>query len=228
MLRPTLAAAVTAGGDMNAYQQIDADFLARFPQGLQDAEWLALAKKHRSLDSVLKLCRDGLAEPLLRAAIDSGNTAAVIDTCRQIVSRCTTVSTFEKIAFRNYLAFSDVHRPFVTALHALLYRFGEASFADFVEVLQLCRHDDNANPAKWPLVSCFLAYSDPQRHVCIKPTTIKRLAARLGVDIGYRSLPNFATYSRVQTMVLQFRSYSVLAADQNNIIAQAVMYCAAA
>ncbi|WP_174874987.1 hypothetical protein [Vogesella oryzae] len=210
---------------MDRYQQIDADFLARFPQGLQDADWLALGKKHRSIDGVIRLCREALAAPLLRAAIDSGNTAAVIDSCRQIVSRCTTVSTFEKIAFRNYLNFSDVHRPFVAALYALLYRFDETSFADFVEVLQLCRHDHNANPAKWPLVTCFLAYSDPQTHVCIKPTTIKKLAARLGVDIGYQSLPNFDTYHRVQAMVVDFRRHSALAADQNNIIAQAVMYC---
>ncbi|MEQ6291880.1 hypothetical protein ACFPAG_14820 [Vogesella sp. GCM10023246] len=210
---------------MNAYQQIDADFLARFPHGLQDEAWLALGKKHRSIDGVIRLCREALAEPLLRAAVDSGNTAAVIDSCRQIVGRCSTVSTFEKMAFRNYLAFSDVHRPFVAALFALLYHFDEASFADFVEVLQLCRHDGNANPAKWPLVTCFLAYSDPQRHVCIKPTTIKKLAARLGVDIGYRPLPNFDTYRRVQAMVLDFRQHSTLAADQNNIIAQAVMYC---
>lgn len=210
---------------MDAYQQIDADFLARFPDGLQDEAWLALGRKHRSIDGVIRLCSEALAEPLLRAAIDSDNTAAVIDSCRQIVSRCTTVSTFEKMAFRNYLAFSDVHRPFVAALHALLYRFDETSFADFVEVLQLCRNDGNANPAKWPLVTCFLAYSDPQRHVCIKPTTIKKLAARLGLDIGYRPLPNFDTYRRVQQMVLDFRRHSRLAAQQNNIIAQAVMYC---
>ncbi|SCK04811.1 hypothetical protein [Vogesella sp. LIG4] len=210
---------------MDAYQQIEADFLARFPQGLQDEAWLALGKKHRSIDGVIALCRDGLAEPLLRAAVESGNSAAVIDTCRHIVGRCSTVSTFEKMAFRNYLAFSDVHRPFVAALYALLYRFDETSFADFVEVLQLCRNDGNANPAKWPLVSCFLAYSDPQRHVCIKPTTIKKLAARLEVDIAYRPLPNFDTYCRVQAMVLDFRRHSRLAAEQNNIIAQAVMYC---
>ena len=212
----------------NAYQQLEHDFLLRFPHGLQDEAWLALGKKHRGIERVLQLCRDGLGEPQLRAAIDSGNTAAVVETCRQIVSRCTTVSTFERMAFRNYLAFSDVHRPFVAALYALLYRFDEASFADFVEVLQLCRHDGKANAAKWPLVSCFLAYSDPQQHVCIKPTTIKRLAARLDVDIAYRPLPNYDTYRRVQAMVQQFRAHSTLVAGQNNIIAQAIMYCAAA
>ena len=122
---------------------------------VEDEAWLALGRKHRGIDRVLQLCRDGLSEPLLRVAIDSGNTAAVIDCCRQIVSRCSTVSTFERMAFSNYLAFSDVHRPFVAALHALLYRFDEASFADFVDVLQLCRHDGKANAAKVAL--CMLA-----------------------------------------------------------------------
>ena len=99
------------------------------------------------------------------------------------------------------------------------------SFADFVEVLQLCRNDGNANPAKWPVVTCFLAYSQPDVHVCVKPTTIKKVASRLGVDIAYRPLPNFDTYSRVQAMVRDFRQHSVLAREQNNIIAQAIMYC---
>lgn len=213
---------------MNAYQQLDHDFLLRFPRGLQDEGWLALAKKHRGIETVQRLCRDGLSAPQLQLALASQRYGEVIECCRQMVGRCSTVSTFERMAFRNYLAFSDVHPAFVAALYRLLYEFGDDSFADFVAALQLCRHDGNANAAKWPLVTCFLAYSDVQRHVCIKPTTIKRLAARLAVDIGYQPLPNYDTYQRVQAMVQQFRAHSALAAGQNNIIAQAIMYCAAA
>lgn len=211
---------------MDAYAQIDHDFLLRFPLGLDDPAWLALGKKHRSINKVIELASTGLAQPVLQQALASDQLAGVIDTCRQMVSRCTTVSTFERMAFRNYLAFSDVHRPLVQALHDLLHQFGPDSFARCVEVLQLCRYDKNANAAKWPLLSCFLAYHDPQRHVCIKPTTVRQLAARLGEDIAYQALPNFTTYQRVQQMVQRFRAGSTLAAGQNNIIAQAIMYCA--
>ncbi|WP_293764000.1 hypothetical protein [uncultured Aquitalea sp.] len=210
---------------MTAWQDIDHDFLLRFPGGLADPDWQALGKKHKSVDSVMRLCREGLAEEAMTAALSENRLAELTETCRQIIGRSTTVSTFEKMAFRNYLAFRDVHRPFLEALFDLLHRFGPDSFTRFVEALQLCRNDNNANPAKWPVVTCFLAYSRPDEHVCIKPTTIKKVAARLGVDIGYQSLPNFDTYARVQAMVLDFKRHSALARDQNNIIAQAVMYC---
>lgn len=210
---------------LSPHQAIDQDFLLRFPDGLQDAAWQALARKHRSVDSVITLCSQGLAATTMQQALNDGNLATISETCRQIIGRSTTVSTFEKMAFRNYLGFRDVHLPFAQALYRLLHQFGPDSFAEFVEVLQLCRNDGNANPAKWPVVTCFLAYSQPDVHVCIKPTTIKKVAARLGVDIAYRPLPNFDTYARVQAMVRDFRQHSELAREQNNIIAQAIMYC---
>lgn len=210
---------------MDAFRQIDHDFLLRFPGGLSDPAWLELGKKHRSVTTVIALCQQELTQPKLEQAITQRRYADITETCRQIIGRCTTVSTFEKMAFRNYLGFGDVHPAFVQALHDVLYRFGPESFEHFVDALSLCRHDKNANAAKWPIVTCFLAYSDPQQHVCIKPTTIKTLAGKLGIDIAYQARPNYTTYQRVQEMVQQFRQHSRLAADQNNIIAQAVMYC---
>lgn len=205
--------------------QIEQDFLLRFPGGLQDPAWLALGKKHRSTLQAMALFDTALSLPTLAAAIAQRRYGEVIEACRQFVGRCTTISTFEKIAFRNYLAFGDVHEPFVRSLHALLVRCDAASFDDFVDVLLLCRYDKNANAAKWPLVTAFLAYSNPQQHVCVKPTTIKKLAARLGVDIAYQAQPAYQTYQRVQAMVAQFRQHSTQLVVDNNITAQAVMYC---
>ncbi|MDC7718406.1 hypothetical protein PQU95_14430 [Vogesella sp. DC21W] len=205
--------------------QIEQDFLLRFPDGLQDPAWLALGKKHRSTLQAMALFDTALSQPTLAAAIAQRRYGEVIEACRQFVGHCTTISTFEKIAFRNYLAFGDVHEPFVRCLHALLTRCDAASFDDFVDVLLLCRHDKNANAAKWPLVTAFLAYSDPQQHVCVKPTTIKKLAARLGVDMAYQAQPAHHTYQCVQAMVAQFRQHSTQLVVDNNITAQAVMYC---
>ncbi len=210
---------------MTQVAQIEQDFLLRFPGGLQDPAWLALGKKHRSTLQAMAMFDSALSLPMLAAAIAQRRYGEVIEACRQFVGRCTTVSTFEKMAFRNYLAFSDVHEPFVRCLHALLTRCDAASFDDFVDVLLLCRHDKNANAAKWPLVTAFLAYSDPQQHVCIKPTTVKKLAARLGVDIAYQAQPAYQTYQRVQAMVAQCRQHSTQLLMDNNITAQAVMYC---
>ena len=40
----------------------------------------------------------------------------VVDTLDKLISRCPTVSTFERMAFRHYLAYSDTHLPLIAAL----------------------------------------------------------------------------------------------------------------
>lgn len=209
---------------MDAFQQIDQDFLLRFPGGLHDPQWLALARKYRAVNKVRELATRLDADSLARA-LDSGRTAELIETTEKMISRCPTVSTFERLAFRHYLAYSDTHLPLLAALDGALHRFDADSFAQLVVTLEMCRHDKRANPAKWPVVTAFLAYADPDVHVSVKPTTTRQLAARLGVDIAYQPRPNFTTYSRVRDMVSAFRDASAVATGQDNIITQAVMYC---
>ncbi|WP_199153160.1 hypothetical protein [Chromobacterium sp. ASV23] len=211
---------------MDRYAAIDADFLIRFPGGFQDPDWQALARKHKSYAKAEALCQRELTRGKLDAALACGKLADTTQACRQIISLATTVSTFEKIAFRNYMDFRDLNQPFIQALRDVLHDFGPDSFAAYIDTLSLARNDPKANAAKWPIVTCFLACFDPQRHVCIKPTTIKKVAARLGVDLHYQSRPNFECYRAVQDMVLDFRRHSAVAADVDNTLAQAVMYCA--
>ncbi|PRP69635.1 hypothetical protein BUE93_16365 [Chromobacterium amazonense] len=211
---------------MDRYAAIDADFLARFPGGFQDPDWQTLARRHKSHAKAEALCQRELTRDKLDAALESGKLADVTQACRQILSLATTVSTFEKIAFRNFMDQRDLNQPFVQALRDVLHDFGPASFAAYVDTLSLARNDPKANAAKWPIATCFLACFDPQVHVCIKPTTIKKVAARLAVELHYQSRPNYACYRAVQDMVLDFRRYSAVAADVDNTLAQAVMYCA--
>ncbi len=210
---------------MDRYAAIDADFLVRFPGGFQDPDWIALARKHKSYAKAEALCQRELTRDKLDAALASGKLADATQACRQIISLATTVSTFEKIAFRNYMDQRDLNLPFVQALRDVLHDFGPASFETYVDTLAMARMDPKANAAKWPIVSCFLACFDPQRHVCVKPTTIKKVAARLGADIHYQSRPNHECYEAVRQMVLDFRRHSSVAADVDNTLAQAVMYC---
>ncbi|WP_440027496.1 hypothetical protein [Chromobacterium amazonense] len=210
---------------MDRYAAIDADFLVRFPGGFQDPDWIALARKHKSYAKAEALCQRELTRGKLDAALESGKLADATQACRQIISLATTVSTFEKIAFRNFMDNRDLNQPFIQALRDVLHDFGPASFETYVDTLAMARTDPKANAAKWPIVSCFLACFDPQRHVCIKPTTVKKVAARLGVDIHYQSRPNYECYEAVRRMVLDFRSRSAVAADVDNTLAQAVMYC---
>ncbi|POZ63998.1 hypothetical protein [Chromobacterium alticapitis] len=210
---------------MDRYATMDADFLARFPGGFQDPDWQALARKHKSYAKAEALCQSELTRDKLDAALASGKLADVTHACRQIISLASTVSTFEKIAFRNYMDNRDLNLPFVQALRDVLHDFGPDSFAAYVDTLAMARMDPKANAAKWPIVSCFLACFDPQVHVCIKPTTVKKVAERLGVELHYQSRPNYECYRAVQDMVLDFRRHSTVAAEVDNTLAQAVMYC---
>lgn len=136
-------------------------------------------QKYRVVDKVRELAAS-LDAATLAQALDSGRTTTVVDTLDKLISRCPTVSTFERMAFRHYLAYSDTHLPLIAALDGVWRRCEAETFEQLVSVLEMCRHDKCANPAKWPVVTAFLAYADPDAHVHIKPTTTRQLAARLG------------------------------------------------
>ncbi len=51
--------------------------------------------------------------------------------------------------------------------------------------------------AKWPVATLIPFAAQPRRHLIVKPTLVKRAAARLGFPLDYASRPNAATYAAV-------------------------------
>lgn len=207
---------------MNA-TMIDKMFLQIFPLGLNDDHFTQLAKKHKSSDKILEMVKQ-----IDLKQFDSDSPTVIrqnIATITKLVTKSTMISTFEKLAFKNYMQNASYHALFLKSLKELIMHNNEDQFNDFVDVLSLQKNEYNANIAKWPIISFFLLYFNPNQEVLVKPTTIKKLAHFLNYEIDYKPLPNFHTYALIRDMVMAYKRQSKICAEQNNITVQAIMYC---
>lgn len=202
---------------------IEQSFLRQFPNGLQDDEFKMLGKKHQSSDRIIKMFKESITIKNLTTRNESIQEETMKSIIKAI-SQSTLISTFEKVAFKNYIKDTKIHKPFMEALANMLHDCNEDTMNAFVHVCSLKKNETNANIAKWPIVTFFLAYFDPQNEIFIKPTTIKQVAYIMNVDIEYQALPNFNTYKKARKMILDFKQQSSLVHDENNIMVQAIMY----
>ena len=51
-------------------------------------------------------------------------------------------------------------------------------------------------PMSWPIVTALPYIAQPETHMFLKPASMRNASAGLGVDIKFKSAPNFATYDR--------------------------------
>lgn len=201
---------------------IDRMFLNRFEGGLEDAAFLEMKKRHKSSDKILLM-----ASSLVYDDFISSNAilrAHQLDILIKMVKASTMISTFEKLAFQNYMSNPNMHAVFLASLRELLVTNNADNFNDFVDVLLMQKHEYNANIAKWPIITFFLVYCKPYDEVMVKPVTIKMIAHFLNVDISYKPLPNFDTYQKIRQMVMQYKAQSDICQDETNIVVQAIMY----
>lgn len=206
----------------NRYQYIDDLFLLKYPDGLEDEEYLNNAKRHRNTFKVIEMCQNFDLEQLVLK--DSYHQNLCIDFMIKIITMSSTVSVFEKVAFKNYLADKRVWDEFLENLYLMLSDLNEQTFNNFVYTLMLKKHEKNANPAKWPVITFILQMFYPNDEVFVKPTTIKKVILFLESGIVYKSIPNFQTYAEIRELILDFKKHSALAKNQNNIVAQAILY----
>jgi hypothetical protein len=208
-----------------SYEDIDNLFISLFPLGLQDKKWLDLGKRHQNAYlRLVDLFKQELSKQNIEDHLEKGDYKYIAEQATKVIQKSTMVSLFEKIAFRNFIEQTSIHRDFADSLYALLYNDYKKNFAQFVGVLGSLKDYKNANAAKWTVVSAFLCHSNPYEHVFIKPTTVKNIALFLGIDISYNSSPNIETYEKVRNMILDYKKVSKIAKEQDNIIAQAIMY----
>ncbi|TLG72943.1 hypothetical protein [Culicoidibacter larvae] len=205
--------------------RIEHKFLQIFPEGLSGDDWNNAGKRHNP-DKIFEIFQTELTKEALELTLDSGDYEETIDAITAAVRRVSVISVFEKFAFKNYIAHQEIHGPFLEALYQFMYNFNEESFDGLVSVLLRYRHEKNTNPAKWPVVSFFKAYADPDNYVFVKPNTVKGEARVMEWDIQYKSMPNYQTYMQVMEMVKAFRKHSTLCQNENLMITQAVMFCA--
>jgi len=204
---------------------IDKMFLSFYPQALASPGWLDVEKKHKKAsDKVLKLAAEHLQLHNFENALQ-GSNADILQHATAMVSISTTVSTFEKIAFRNFINTRSVQQDFIEGLKNFLYNYNEESFEQFIYTLSKVRHEvNNSNAAKWTIATLFLVAHNPNKFSFMKPTTAKNIAQLMGANISYNSYPNIHTYTLFNDIINKYKNETTIAGVDNNIIAQAIIY----
>lgn len=211
---------------LDQIKNIENKFLILFPNAFEDKEWLKLVKKHdkKIIDEIFK---KSLSKNQMREDIEKGNIENIINACKKAVQNSTTISMFEKIAFRNYMTDKSLHKEFAKTLYLLLHVDYTKYLSKFVYILTKTRNTiGNSNCAKWTIVTFFLSYSDGDTHVFLKPNTAKKTSHYFSIDINYQAYPNLETYEKFRNIIIQYKEHCTLTKNDPNIKSQAVIFCA--
>ncbi len=203
---------------------VDFAFLERFPNGLQDEEWIALGNKHKN-GNLVQQVKENFSKENLSKLIKEKKYDEICEISLKLLKRASVVSVFEKVAFGNYMAHEEIHKDFALGLYDIIHNFNQESFEKFALLLARYRTEKNSNVAKWTVLTFFISFYDRERFVFIKPTTTKKIANALKTDICYSSYPTYETYDKVYNMIMDFREESDLCRGQDTMLTEAVLYC---
>ncbi len=206
---------------MNA-KVIDNQFLEAFPNGFEDQRWNELGKKHNP-NKIFNIFNNEFSKQSFKTLLDEESYEEICEIALKLVKSASVVSVFEKVAFTNFMKYESTSE-FCNALFNFLYAYNEQSFETFVSILARHKNQKNANAAKWPIVSFFKAYQDPNNYVLVKPNTVKAVAKALDYDISYQSYPNVETYNKVLEMVKSYKKDSSVCKSSSLMLTQAVLF----
>ncbi len=208
------------------FNSIDNEFLFRFPGGFDDPQWAAGEKKYGKTKKINEILDTELSEIKMEELIEYGEFSVIAESVLKLIRTAAIISVFEKVAFSNFVKERDTHEPLALALYDLLYHFDENSFEQMVGVLGMYKQDKSMNVLKWPILTIFNSYRDPNNHVLVKPNTVKAISKAVGYDISYTPRPNYSTYTKILNMVKDYRDSSNICKDRNLRTAETVMYIA--
>ena len=88
---------------------------------------------------------------------------------------------------------------FLIALADLLEapRPSAAQYAGYLAAFAALESPAKTTPLTWSIVTALPFIAHPERHMVVKPVTMRAAAAGLGFDLHYKAAPNWATYDRV-------------------------------
>ncbi len=171
-------------------------FLLQFPGGFHDPTYLEWERDykwqtHRRWQQ--ELPRDTFRKLLAQRQFSEAASRAVRV---EQGSRHPMLFSFEKMALRDALRSPQGAKDFTEGLYDYLHGRAtlERRFERWVEaVASLPRRQTRV--LTWPLVTVFGFIAQPERHMFLKPNTMRAAALAYGYDLPYQSRPSWETYS---------------------------------
>ena len=181
-------------------------FLEAFPKGFAGPKYLAESKRKGDSEFKWRAAHDAFVEEL---GGGEGERLLAADDVGELVRRALRVErdvglvhpSPEKANLKGAFKDKAAARTFFEALFQLIAvappdraRFDRLASA-------VAALPQGASPAlAWPLTTGFAFIARPDRHMLMRPKATSDAAARLGFDIGYDSVPNWATYSALLSL----------------------------
>ena len=175
-------------------------FLRFFPKGFYDPKYVDWERGYKW--EAHERWEATLARDVHRDLINEGNFAEVARRAVSIESRTNLLFSFEKMALRDAVRPGPGARAFAEGLYDFLYGRGSdrTKFERWCEVIAgLPRRQTRV--LTWPLVTVFGFIALPDVHFFLKPMVTRAAARQYGFDFGYRSGPNWDTYSQLLDFV---------------------------
>jgi hypothetical protein len=173
-------------------------FLRFFPDGFSDEDYIETERDYKWQCHLL--WRESLNEGEFGALLRAGRHDEIAARALRIEqrSRYSMLFSFEKMALRDAVRSSHGAQTFAAALFAYLHGKGELEprFEAWVDaVASLPRKQTRV--LTWPVVTVFGFIAQPDRHIFVKPNTLRAAARAYGFDLEYQSRPDWRTYSSV-------------------------------
>lgn len=190
------------------FEQGVAAFLARFPQGFYDPEYIGDMKKgERHYKWVAhEFYEECLGHGRFRQLLASkpSNLVTEVERC---ISKVNLLYPMEAAALRDALRVDEAAVPFLTRLAELLEAetITEQVYTPYAKAV--CDLPAERGPvAKWTVATIIPFLAQPSRHMFLKPKITQSAAAALGFQLNYRAQPNWLTYKCLLQMSETYKS----------------------
>lgn len=176
------------------------NFLLKFPNGFQDANFLE--KEVYNKQNISEFAHESLNQAIYNELLAQSAYTEITHLIKSIIHKDTfsMIDRFEKIILIESLENKQFQQLFAYALYDLLY--GDAddfdkNFMEFAHILS------DMNAGKWTIMTYFLFIFYPQKHIFLKPTVTQNVAKICEFNLHYEAVLNIVTYHHV----LKFANY---------------------
>jgi len=171
-------------------------FLRQFPGGFRDPTYLDWERDYK-WETHLRW-QEALPRDTFRRLLRAGDfeEAAARAVRVEQRSRHAMLFSFEKMALRDALREPAGARDFAQGLYDFLHGRGglEGRFDRWIAAIERLPRKQT-RVLTWPLATVFGFIAQPDRHMFLKPNTMRAAARAYGYELPYRSRPSWDVYA---------------------------------
>ena len=180
---------LSSGKEYTSVSVAKDNFLAAFPNGFEDVEYLEKERDYKI--ATRKILLELLNEQIFRELLEKDDIAGIIHRTLQVVNKPNLIFPNEKMRLKDALKQPANAQLFANRLFGLLY--GREEFKDRFEAFAACLEEIDA--AKWTIMTFFPFFAFPDKQMFLKPDITKHAANLTMAELNYKPTLNWLTYS---------------------------------